>query len=131
CMSFALGMWFWLLMRFMPMKRAAQYTVLTAIASHVYTLSFWMHSDALFCLLATAGMVVACQINERRLHLAWRIVLLAMLCVAMVLVRWAGVLQWLVIAGLLVRGKSLDVRKWFKHQTPPLRYSEEADARAP
>src|SRR5438067_5398744 len=76
CMSFALGMWFWLLMRFMPMKRAAQYTVLTATASHVYTLSFWMHSDALFCLLATAGMVVACQINERRSHLAWRIVLL-------------------------------------------------------
>jgi hypothetical protein len=113
-MSFALGLWYWLLMRFVPMKRAAQYTLLTAIVSHVYTLSFWMHSDALFCLLATAAMVVACQINERRSHVSWRIAALALLCIAGIFVRWAGMLQWLVIAGLLVRGRSLDIRKWLQ-----------------
>src|SRR5438045_1022088 len=113
-MSFALGLWYSLLMRFVPMKQAAHYTLLTAIIAHVYTLSFWMHSDALFCLLATATMVVACQINEGRSHIWWRVALLALLCVAAIFVRWAAMLQWLVIAGLLVRGRSFDVRSWFK-----------------
>ena len=64
--------------------------MLSAIISHVYSLSFWMHSDALFCLLATAAMVVACQINERRPRVAWRIALLAILCFAAQFVALGG-----------------------------------------
>ena len=36
---------------------------MTAVISHVYSLSFWLHSDALFCLVATAAMLIAFQIN--------------------------------------------------------------------
>src|SRR5215212_5143003 len=70
-----------------------------------------MHSDAFFCLIATAAMVIACQINERRPHLVLRIVALALLCAAAPLVRWAGVLQWVVIGGLLIRGYPIPVTR--------------------
>jgi hypothetical protein len=109
CLTFALGLWYWFLLRFTTLKRAALFTLLTAIIGHVYTLSFWMHSDALFLLISTAAMVIACQINERRSHLPLRIAALALLCIAMQLVRWAGVLQWVIIAGLLVRGYPIPI----------------------
>jgi hypothetical protein len=117
CMTFAMGLWYWFLLRFSTPGRAAMLTLLTAIISHVYSLSFWMHSDALFCLIATAALVVACQINERKSHLAWRIALLAALCIAAQLVRWAGVLQWPVIGGLLVRGQpaALTLKRFKKY----------------
>jgi hypothetical protein len=86
-------------------------TLLTAIIAHVYSLSFWMHSDALFCLLTTGAMVLACQINEGRSHVAWRTTLLVVLCIAAQLVRWAGALQWLVIAGVLIRGYPLPLNR--------------------
>ena len=111
CMSFTMGFWYWFLLRFATRSHAAMLTLLTAIISHVYSLSFWMHSDAMFCLIATAAMVVACQINERRPNLKWRIALLAVLCVLAQLVRWAGVLQWLVIGGILVRGYALPLSR--------------------
>src|SRR3954469_22307696 len=110
-MTFALGLWYWFLLRFTTNRRAVLLTLLTAISGHVYTLTFWMHSDAFFCLIATAAMVIACQINERRSHMALRIVALALLCIAAQLVRWAGVLQWLIIAGLLIRGYPIPITR--------------------
>jgi len=110
-MTFTMGLWYWFLLRFTSARQAAMLTGLTAIISHMYSLSFWMHSDALFCLLTTAAMVVACQINERRSHLALRIVVLSALCVAAQLVRWAGVLQMLVIGGILIRGHALPLSR--------------------
>src|SRR5205085_7508825 len=71
-----------------------------------YSLSFWMHSDALFCLISTAAMLLACQINERRRLIWWRIGALILLCIVATLVRVAGVLQCLIIVGLLLGGWS-------------------------
>ena len=107
CMTFTMGFWYWFLIRFTSPKYSALLTLLCAIISHVYSLSFWMHSDAMFCLLATAAMVVACQINEGKPHLIWRILLLSLLCIGAQLVRWAGALQWITVGGVLMAGQSL------------------------
>ena len=38
-------------------RKAAVLVLMAASIQHVYSLSFWMHSDALFCLLSTAVML--------------------------------------------------------------------------
>src|SRR5438034_1147540 len=73
CMLGAMSLWYWLLLRFTSPTMASIVTLATAIGSHVYSLSFWAHSDALFCLIALGAMVVACQINENRSPIRWRI----------------------------------------------------------
>ena len=107
CMLGALSMWYWILLRFTTPALSALIVLTTATIQHVYSLSFWMHSDAIFCLVATGAMLLACQINEGQRHTGWRIASLVILCVAMTFVRWAGVLQWLIVAGLAVIGVAL------------------------
>ena len=117
CMTFTMGFWYWFLLRFTTPKNSAMLVLLCSIISHVYSLSFWMHSDALFCLITTAAMVVALQINEGKPHVGWRIALLAFLCFAAQCVRFAGALQWIVIAGVLLNGPVLP-KLWRKSQWP-------------
>jgi hypothetical protein len=90
--------------RFAPPSVAGAVVVMTAILSHVFPLTFWLHSDALFCLLGTASFLVALQIGEGRTE-AWRIALLCILCSAAVTVRWAGLLNWIVVAGAVMNGR--------------------------
>jgi hypothetical protein len=61
-------------------------------------------------------MLVAFQINERPDRSIGRIILLLFLCAAMVFVRWAGVLQWLIIAGILLHNQPITPIKWLKLQ---------------
>lgn len=89
--------------RFAPPGVCLAATLGTSLLSYVYSLSFWLHSDALFCLLAMGAVLVAMQIREGRRD-AWRIALLGALCVASTSVRWAGVLQWPLLAAILLRG---------------------------
>jgi hypothetical protein len=111
CMVGALGLWYWVMLRFTRPRTAALVVLLTALLSHVYTLSFWMHSDALFLLVAAGAMVVAFQINENKPHYWVRVVALLLLCAAAVFVRWAGVLQWPLLAGILLRGQMLPLSR--------------------
>jgi hypothetical protein len=93
-----------------PPVPAAGIIVLTALLSHVFPLTFWLHSDALFCLVGTASFLLALQIGEGRgggFTGVLRIVLLCVLCAAAVTVRWAGVLNWIVVAGALVNRRGL------------------------
>jgi hypothetical protein len=115
CLAGAMSMWYWILLRFTAPILAGTIVLITAIIQHVYSLTFWMHSDALFCLLASGAMLLACQINEGRSHIYLRIVWLMALCIGMTFVRWAGALQWLIVAGLLLRGIPLPLnRAWAK-----------------
>src|SRR4051812_7977244 len=109
----AMAMWYALLLRFMRPTLAALIVLTTAIIQHVYSLSFWMHSDALFLVFSTAAMIVACQIREGRSHSRLRLALLLVLCFAGGFVRWAGILQWPVIAGFLLAGQPL-VPEWLR-----------------
>ncbi len=116
CMVGSLALWYWILLRFTTPKWSAAIVLMTAIISHVYSLSFWLHSDALFCFIACAAMLVAFQINERPERSIGRIILLLFLCAAMVFVRWAGVLQWLIIAAILLHNQPVTPIKWLKLQ---------------
>jgi hypothetical protein len=112
CMLGALAIWYWILLRLtQSTTMSAVLTLATAIIQHVYSLSFWMHSDALFLLISAAAMLLAFQINEGRPHAGARVVALVALCFAMTFVRWAGVLQWVLVAGILARGIDLRPRR--------------------
>src|SRR5690349_21552283 len=112
----SLALWYGFLLRFTTPQWAAAITLMTAIISHVYSLSVRWHSAALVCLIACAAMLVAFQINERPERSLGRIVLLLALCAAMVFVRWAGVLQWLIIAAILLHNQPITPMKWLKLQ---------------
>lgn len=96
----------WLVRRHATLAWTCTIVLVSAIISHVYPLSFWMHSDALFCLVSAAAMLIAHQLADRRAA-TWRLPLLLVLCAAAVAVRWAGLLNWAVVAGILLRGRSL------------------------
>jgi len=119
CMAGAMSIWYWILLRFTTPLLSALVVLAGAILQQAYTLSFWMHSDALFCLLSAGAMLVACQINEGRSRLRVRIGLLILLCVLATFVRWAGVLQFVLVAGLLLRGWRLPFARGVAHHAHP------------
>jgi hypothetical protein len=94
--------------RFAPPAVSASIVALTALLSHIFPLTFWLHSDAMFCLLGTASFLLAFQIAEGRTQ-AWRIALLCAVCAAAVTVRWAGVLNWLIVAAILLNDFGLRI----------------------
>jgi hypothetical protein len=104
CMFGSLLMGYWICRRFASPALSALVIVLTAVLSHVYALTFWLHSDALFCLTSSAVLLLAMQINEGKPH-SWRIPLLVAMCSASVFVRWAGLFSWLLAAAALVNGQ--------------------------
>lgn len=113
CMLGSLAMAYWVCRRFVSPVLSALVILLCGILSHVYQLTFWLHSDALFCLTSTASLLLAMQISEGRAG-RWRIAVLIVLCGVNVLVRWAGILSWLLVAAALLDGQTrpkLD-RKW-------------------
>jgi hypothetical protein len=96
--------------RYVPPMVAGAVIVMTALLSHVFPLTFWLHSDALFCLVGTASFLVALQIGEGR-DRAWRIALLCVLCAAAVTVRYAGLLNWIIVAGALMEGHGIPITR--------------------
>lgn len=106
CMTVQLSMWYWILRRFVPVIVAASAVAIAALLPHVYSLTFWTHTEAVYCLLATGAMLIALQVAENRGGLAWRVPLLVLLAVGCVFIRWAGVLQFLTIAACLMHGRA-------------------------
>ena len=94
--------------RFAPPLVAGAVVVLTALLSHVFPLTFWLHSDALFCLLGTASFLLAMQIGEGATQW-WRIALLCILCGCAVTVRWAGLLNWIIVAAAVMNGRGVAI----------------------
>ncbi|HMB95530.1 MAG TPA: hypothetical protein VKK61_05785, partial [Tepidisphaeraceae bacterium] len=104
CMLGSLAIMYWICRRFASPKMCAIVIVLTGFLSHVYSLTFWLHSDALFCLISSAALLLAFQITEGK-PARWRMVILILLCMAAVTVRWAGLLTWLLVAAVLLEGE--------------------------
>lgn len=102
CQTLQLGMWYWVLKRLVPVKLAVMGVALTAILNHVYSLTFWTHTEALYCLIATGATLVAMQLAEGKSGRRWRIALLLFLCFMCVFIRWAGTLQFVIIAAALL-----------------------------
>jgi hypothetical protein len=100
CMIGFFGLMYAVLRRFAAPGPAAGIILLCAINSNAYPMTFWLHSDALFCLLSAATILLALQMSEGR-SWAWRLPVLLTLCIAATLVRWAGLCNAMLIAGAL------------------------------
>lgn len=112
-MLLALAAFYRVVRRFASMSATAAVVLLSGMLSHVYSLTFWLHSDALFCLLTALSILLALQIGEGRRQ-TWRIVAMLLLCALSVFVRWAGLLNVLLVAAGLLRGqlKPRLTREW-------------------
>ena len=92
---------YWIVRRFVTPIQALCVILLTAVLSHVYQATYWLISESPFCLATSASILVAMQIAEGKKQV-WRVVLLLLLCAAAVTIRWAGLINMvLVVAALL------------------------------
>ena len=109
----ALAIYYWIVRRHVAPLTAAAVVLVTAVISHVYSLTFWLHSDALFTLITAAMVLVALQINEGRAGRAWRVAALLMLCVVAALVRWAALINLVLLSLVLLQDNAWrDRRAW-------------------
>ena len=93
-----------ILLRLTSVRRAFIACLTVGILSPVYHRAFLLHTEALFCLLGAAIVLLALQLREGR-SASWRIPLMLVLAAAAVTVRWAGVMLTPVIAGALLSGQ--------------------------
>jgi hypothetical protein len=92
---------FFVLLRFVTPRTAALVIGLSGILFPVYPLTYWTHSEAVFCLLASTSLLLAFRINEGK-HGWPSVAALALLCAAAVTVRWTGLIHLSLIAGALL-----------------------------
>ncbi|HEY0302371.1 MAG TPA: hypothetical protein VGC36_13585, partial [Rhizomicrobium sp.] len=100
-MTGALAAYWWILRRFARPATASLVILLTAAISHVYSLTFWLHSDALFTLLTALSLLLAVQYRDGR-RAPWRLAVLCLLGAALPVVRWAGLLNTLLLVAALI-----------------------------
>ena len=91
------------LLRLGPPAWAAWATVLGALLVPTYSLTFWLHSEPLFCALAWAAALMAVRLAEGRGR-GWAMLGLILCCAGMSATRWTSGLQWGLIAALLLGG---------------------------
>ncbi len=105
---------YYIALRFLRPSAAAWATVLAGLLMPVYSLTYFLHSEAVYCLLSAIALLLALRLRESRggrLHVA---ALLA-ICVILPLIRWAGLFQLLPIAAVLMSGPNtlpLAKRHW-------------------
>ena len=104
CMLGAMVPAFFTLRRFASDRVAALTILLTGTLSTLYPLTFWLHTEAFFCLLGFGAILVAFRIAERR---AWPTLevpaMLALLGLG-AFTRWPGVLHLALVVPILLSG---------------------------
>jgi hypothetical protein len=107
CMLASLGFAFFILRRFVSDKHAAGLILLAGTLAPVYPLTFWMHTEALFCLLTMPALLLCFRIAEGKSN--WGgVAMVAVLLVGATLVRWPGPLHVLLVGAILARaGRNL------------------------
>jgi hypothetical protein len=112
CLLGGMSTWYWVLRRLTSARGALVGMVLSGILFFTYTSSIQLRTEGLFCLVFAPAVLVAMQIGEGR-ALSWRLPVLLVLCVAMLMVRWAGLAAWVVIgAGIFSGKRPLSVGRW-------------------
>ncbi|CAN5636819.1 hypothetical protein BH09PLA1_BH09PLA1_17740 [soil metagenome] len=104
CMLAGLATFYWVLRRFASPPLCASIIVLTALISHVYALTYWLHSDALFTLVTALTLLLALQISEGD-RSVWKVVAILLLCVTGSAVRYAGIINISIIVAALLHGR--------------------------
>src|SRR5262245_28138271 len=104
---------FFVLLRLSSARTSCVILIATALLPNVHELAFSFLAEPMFFALFAFALLLAMQINEGR-DAIWRIVTLCILCAAMVAVRWAGLIIWIVIAAPLLSGELLPRfnRRW-------------------
>src|SRR5688572_15657101 len=101
CMIGSLLCGYWIVRRFVSPIQALCVILLTAILSHVYQATYWLISESAFCLATSASILIALQIAEGKKQL-WRVLVLLLLCAAAVTIRWAGLINMILIVAVLL-----------------------------
>ncbi|MFT3785304.1 MAG: hypothetical protein QM770_03950 [Tepidisphaeraceae bacterium] len=121
CMTGSLAVTFFILRRFVSDRHAAGLVILTGVLAPLYPLTFWTHTEALFCLLGSGAILLAMRIAERRTStfsagMLIELVGMTALLAAASFTRWPGFLHAVLIAGVLLRGTP---REWL---SPAMRH---------
>jgi hypothetical protein len=100
----ASGLWLAVARRFVSLPRAAAVVLLGSTLFWGYHSAILLQSEAIYCLLLGAAVLLGLQVSDGRD--GWgRIACLVGLCAAMVLVRWAGVIGWVLVGAAVVSGQ--------------------------
>lgn len=95
---------FFIALRFLKPSAAGIATVLAGLLMPVYSLTYFLHSEGLYCLLSAWALLICLRVREER-ALAIEKIALVLLCIGLPLVRWAGIFQLAPIAAVLLSGK--------------------------
>ena len=101
------------LLRFVTNRLAVFAAVTGGMLGMAYPLTMWLHTDALFCLLAWAGVLAAVRATEAnagRSRWLWLGAVFA-LSILLLSVRFAAVFQWALVAILLLAGFGKNVSR--------------------
>ncbi|MBC7785708.1 MAG: hypothetical protein H7144_17915 [Burkholderiales bacterium] len=104
CMFASLIVSYFIALRFVSPRMAGIGIGLTGLLLPVYSLTYFLHSEGLYCLLSATALLLAMRIREgdRRLIMSGALVLC---CLAIPLVRWAGIFQLLPLGAVLMSGR--------------------------
>lgn len=91
--------------RFLSDRAAAGAILLTGTLSTLYPLTFWMHTEAFFCLLGFGAILIAFRIAERRAIPWLEVPLLLFLLSFGAFTRWPGVLHIVLVVPILLSGR--------------------------
>ena len=95
---------YFIALRFVKPATAGKATILCGLLMPVYSLTYFLHSEGLYCLVSALALLLAFRLREGLGKWPARIALL-LFCVAIPLVRWAGVFQLLPIVAVLLAGR--------------------------
>ena len=91
------------LLRLGPARWATAAACLAAVFVPVYSLTFWLHTEPMFCCFAWGATLCAARAAEDRRR-AGSLLGLIGLCALMAATRWTSGLQWGIVAAVLVGG---------------------------
>lgn len=100
----ALVVAFFICRRFVSDRAAAATILLTGTLSTLYPLTYWMHTEAFFCLLGFGAILIAFRIAERRALPVVETPLLLFLLAFGAFTRWPGVLHIVLVVPILLSG---------------------------
>lgn len=92
---------YFIALRFLSPRWSCLAIVTTGLLIPVYSLTYFLHSEALFCLLSAGALLIAMRIREgRHTKLEWFGLFAIAMCIP--LVRWSGIIQLLPICAVLI-----------------------------
>ncbi len=97
----AAGLYYRIVRTLVSPRRAFIVCLTVGILYQSYINTYFLLSEGLLCIILATSLLLSLQISENR-PAWWRIPLLLVLCALLIIVRWAGILAWFLIAAALL-----------------------------